>query len=367
MRLLFATPPNVGMAFTLVPLAQAATLAGHDVLVATASSTVRLVADAGLHAVDVAPHTDFAALAADANAAFLSNRPDADPNAVTGRHFFQQYADAMSAGLVRLAEDWRADAVVHPPEGVAARAVFDRLGTPTVFHGTGFTQHPDMTEPWKRANSARVPAGWGIATSIDVAPPSMSLTEPYGLRMRYVPYNGGAVLPPWLFTAADRPRVAVTLGTVAPGIVGVDPLRWLLAAAGRLDAEFVLALGGTDPADLGPLPANVRASRWLPLRALLRTCTAVVHHGGAGSVMAALDAGLPQIVLPQGADQFDNATALVRRGAGFEATPADSAADAVRRVLADDALRAAAREVRAELAASPGPASVIARVVAALG
>jgi len=362
MRIMFTSPPNTGMAFTLVPLAHAATVAGHEVVFATASSTVDVVVAAGLHAVDVAPNADFDALAPNAAAAFLSNRPDADPTPPPGPHFFRLYADAMSDGIVRLATEWLPDAVVHTPEGVVARRVFEELGVPTVFHGTGFSQHPGMAEPWKRANSPRVRESLGITAAIDVAPPGMSLVEDYGWRMRYVPFNGGGVLPPWLFARTDRPRIAVTLGTVAPGIVGIDPLRWILNAAGGLAVELVFALGGAEPARLGALPDNARALRWVPLRALLRTCAAVVHHGGAGSTMAALDAGVPQIVLPQGADQFDNARTVTTRGAGFTASTTDSAAGAVARVLTDPRLRSAAREVRRELSALPSPATVIERL-----
>lgn len=365
MRILFTPPPNVGMAFTLVPLAQAATAAGHEVIFATASATVQLVANAGLHAVDVAPGADFDAITPDAAMAFLSNRPDAASTPVPGPHFFQQYADIMADGILRLAAAWPADVVVHPPEGVAARTVFDKLGVPTVFHGTGFAHRPNAVEPWKRGNSALVPdpAQWGITAAIDVSPPSMSLVEDYGWRMRYIPFNGGGTLPGWLFEEIQRPRIAVTLGTVAPGIVGVDPLRWLLDVAAKVDAEFVFALGGTDPASLGDRPDNVRAVRWVPLNALLQSCAAVVHHGGSGSTMAALNAGLPQVVLPQGADQFDNAEAISKRGVGFVASEVDSSTDAVHRVLSDSALRSAARAVRAELCTLPSPVDIVHRLV----
>jgi len=353
-RLLFLSPPNLGMAFTLVPLAHAASAAGHDVVFATASSTVDLVARAGLPVVDVAPGIDFAAMLPDAELAFRSNRPDAGPVTATGPHFFRQYADAMTPGALRLARWWRPDLVVHVPEGVTAH----ELGVPTVFHGLGVAHRPDLVEPWKRRGSARGPVPGQVA-AIDVAPPSLSLVEPYGQRMRYVPFHGGAVLPDWLGSSPGRPRIVVTLGTVAPGITGVDPLRQLLNAAGHVPAEFVFALGGTDPATLGPLPGNVRAERWIPLNAVLREASAVVHHGGAGSMLAALDAGLPQLVLPQGADQFDNAEALVKCGAGVQAEEPGTAE--LERLLDDGALRAAAQAVQAEMHALPTPAEVVAR------
>jgi UDP:flavonoid glycosyltransferase YjiC (YdhE family) len=368
MRLIFAAPPDLGMVFPLIPLAQAAVSAGHRVLFATASSSVRLIAEAGLPVVDVAPETDFAVLLPSATEAFLSNRPDAEPVDTPRPHFFQQLADAMTEHTIRLAARWRPDALVHPPEGVVARAVFGKLGVPTVFHGFSFQHHPTMIEPWKRGGSAAIAesslAGWGNIASIDISPPSMSMVDPFGWAMRYVPYSGGGILPDWLFDKTGRPRVAVTIGTVAPQLVGVDPLRWLLTAAPHVDAEFVFALGGADPGALGDLPANVRAVSWIPLTALLPTCVAAVHHGGAGSTMTALDAGLPQAVLPQGADQFDNARAISDRGAGFVASTKESAVFTVKRLLSDPALTAAAREVRQEIAALPGPTEIVHRLAA---
>jgi UDP:flavonoid glycosyltransferase YjiC (YdhE family) len=367
MRLMFLTPPNLGMAFTLVPLAHAAASAGHDVVFATASSTVDLVAATGLHVVDVAPDADFAAMQPDAEFAFRSSRPDAGPITATGPHFFQQYADAMTPGTRRLARWWRPDLVVHPPEGVTAR----ELDVPGVFHGLGFAHHPDLVEPWKRRSSARVADGamaaWGTVAALDVAPPSMSLVEPFGLSMRYVSYHGGGVLPGWLGEPPRRPRILVTLGTVTAGILGIDPLRWLLDAARGLDAELVFALGGSDPASLGALPDNVRAEKWVPLKAVLRGCAAVVHHGGAGTTMAALNAGLPQMLLPQGADQFDNAEAVTKRNVGFTASVEEPAAAQLNRVLHDGTLRTAAGEVRGELVGLPAPADVLAELARSAG
>jgi rhamnosyltransferase subunit B len=41
-----------------------------------------------------------------------------------------------------------------------------------------------------------------------------------------------------------------------------------------------------------------------------------VHHGGLGSVSLALAAGTPQIAVPLGHDQHDNAARLERLGVG---------------------------------------------------
>lgn len=105
-----------------------------------------------------------------------------------------------------------------------------------------------------------------------------------------MPYNGGAVLPDWVLRRPQRPRIAVTLGTIVPRLQGVDVAQRIVALAPQLDAEFVLAMEPLDRDRLGRLPTTVRAPGWLPMNALLRTCTAVVHHGGSGTSTPPLSA-----------------------------------------------------------------------------
>jgi UDP:flavonoid glycosyltransferase YjiC (YdhE family) len=46
--------------------------------------------------------------------------------------------------------------------------------------------------------------------------------------------------------------------------------------------------------------------------ALVRTSDAVIHHGGAGTALAALAHGVPQLVVPDGSDRFAAAEAVSR-------------------------------------------------------
>jgi UDP:flavonoid glycosyltransferase YjiC (YdhE family) len=89
----------------------------------------------------------------------------------------------------------------------------------------------------------------------------------------------------------------------------------------------------------------------------------VVCHAGTGTTLAGLVAGLPLVLLPQGADQFDNARACQRAGAAEvllpeEVTP-DAVREAVRRVLPEDSsYRRAVRALAAEIAEMPSAADV---------
>lgn len=62
------------------------------------------------------------------------------------------------------------------------------------------------------------------------------------------------------------------------------------------------------------LPDGVRHVPFAPFSALLPHCTALVHHGGVGTMAQALRAGVPQLMMPMSHDQFDNADICRRLG-----------------------------------------------------
>jgi UDP:flavonoid glycosyltransferase YjiC (YdhE family) len=82
----------------------------------------------------------------------------------------------------------------------------------------------------------------------------------------------------------------------------------------------------------------------------------VLCHGGSGSVIGALSAGLPLVVTPIGADQSDNARAVDALGAGIaiDTPDAEAISAALHKVLTDPTYRAAAQKVASEIAAQPG-------------
>jgi UDP:flavonoid glycosyltransferase YjiC (YdhE family) len=88
----------------------------------------------------------------------------------------------------------------------------------------------------------------------------------------------------------------------------------------------------------------------------------VVHHGGAGTMLGTVAAGLPQLVLPQGADQPYNAMAIQRAGIGLalandEQIPG-AIESAVGKLLPDCQERETAKSVAAEIASMPSPTEI---------
>jgi UDP:flavonoid glycosyltransferase YjiC (YdhE family) len=371
MRVLVTALAGAGHLFPLVTTAWALRAAGHEVLFATGGD-MGSVATTGLHSYNVAPGLDMRTLVGD-------NAPNAFRSSTTGQPFptapeamrehpafrlFNGLAEAMVDGLVGLAKQWRPDVVVYESMHVIALLAADAVGARTVSHAIGIAQNQRMLDLFG-SMQVDIFRRYGVDAipkpdlHIDVAPPSFK--EPEGWPMRYVPYNGGGQLPGWLTARPERPRIAVTLGTVAPLMTGLGPVERVAAAAEKIDAEFVLALGNADTSGL-ELPDNVRPAGYVPLGPLLATSTAVIHHGGAGTTLTALDAGVPQIVVPQGADGPINAAAVATAGCGLNVATDELDGPVIERLLAEESLRVAAARVRAEIHAMPSPAEVVDRI-----
>jgi UDP:flavonoid glycosyltransferase YjiC (YdhE family) len=118
-------------------------------------------------------------------------------------------------------------------------------------------------------------------------------------------------------------------------------------------------------AALGAPPPNVHVEQWVPQAAVLAHASAVVCHGGSGTTLGALAAGIPLVVVPLFADQPENARRVAEVGAGIAVGPeapsesirstVDPAAvrEAVEAVLADGGYQAAAARLADEIRALP--------------
>jgi len=133
-------------------------------------------------------------------------------------------------------------------------------------------------------------------------------------------------------------------------------------ALGRLPVRGLVTTGpAADPAAIRA-PANVSVRRWVRHADVLPYCSAVLTHGGHGTVIKALGAGVPLVVAPLGRDQPDNAARVVHAGAGLRVSRKASVADlrqALGRVLDEPRYRAAARRVAATLAAERNDGLVV--------
>ncbi|TWG27254.1 UDP:flavonoid glycosyltransferase YjiC (YdhE family) [Micromonospora palomenae] len=366
MRVLVVSAPMVGHVFPLVPLAAALRDAGHEVLLATGGGGLA-VERAGLPVRDVAPGFDLGRIALPIMLRHpLIARAELAGTAGTrgAGLLFGALNDQLTDRVVALATEWRPDLVLHEPFAVAGAVAAARLGVPAVRQENALFDGRDLV----RATTGRLGGTLrrhGLtelpppAAALAVAPPSV--THQDGWPMRYASYIGGGELPGWLREPGARPRVLVSRSTLTgPGDEG--PMPAVVAAAAQVDAEFVLVR--PDRRSARALPGNVRVVDWIPLDAALPASAALVHHGGAGSVLGALVAGLPQLATVGAGDRRHNAELVARRGAGLALRPRDITAETLTRLVTDADLRTAAGQVSREIAAMPAPAELVSRLAA---
>jgi UDP:flavonoid glycosyltransferase YjiC (YdhE family) len=101
-----------------------------------------------------------------------------------------------------------------------------------------------------------------------------------------------------------------------------------------------------------------------PYAELLDGIDVVVGHGGAGTNLGALAAGVPLVLTPRGADQGGQAERVATAGAAICVDRAGFSAAAVGRAVADvleqRSYRVAARRIADQIAAMPSTDSVAA-------
>ncbi|PWR08685.1 glycosyl transferase [Micromonospora acroterricola] len=331
MRVLFASLASVGHTYPLIPLAIAARDAGHEVHFAAGSEVHEPLAANGLRPF----------------------RP--------GDAFYEVYAEDLEPELARL----RPDLVVHEWGLPGAAVAAQRAGIPGIWHGFGrmFPDGIGLELPTRNAEVA------GRA-HLDICPPSLQdkgfLATERRIELRPVPYSTPAPVPVWVTDRASRPLVYLTLGTA---FGTAELLRTAIAGLAALGGRVVVAAGRVPPQQLGEIPDRVTVRSWVPQTELLPHVDVVVHHGGSGTTLGALAVGVPQLMLPQGADQFANAEAVSSAGAALRLLPdqvdADAVAEHARRLLprqGNTEHRDAARTIAEEIARMPSPAAVAHRL-----
>ena len=221
--------------------------------------------------------------------------------------------------------------------------------------------------PWFEPGIApRLSVGLYPAFLHDHAP---DLTPPVTIA-GFVPYNGPeAALDPELdaFLDAGTAPIVFTLGSNAT-FLDQDFYAQSLAAARDLGQRCVLLTGaGWDGTATGD---DVIQRDYVPHHLLFERASMIVHHGGIGTFCRAMAAGKPQLIVPFGTDQPDNAARAERMG--FARTlPAgaysvEKASGLIGALLNDANARQAATVVAARMAQSDGPAVAADALLSAL-
>ncbi|MEY2581433.1 MAG: hypothetical protein QOE09_1282 [Ilumatobacteraceae bacterium] len=381
MRILATSTPGMGHLNVLLPLMSSARDAGHEVQFVTAAESCDLVSQ---HGFSVKPG---GMGSADRRTALESRMPEIfalPPRRRRGLLFSGFFADAaapvMHADLEPVFDEFRPDIVVHEVGELAGGPMAVSRGIPHVtvaFSGSLPAWSEQVVthsiEPVWIAEGLPSPSMEDLYGDLYLHPfpPSFDQAPTAGVvrPMRVEPVGRDSqVAPPWLDgLGRTRPLIYLTAGTepastMAPWAASVEALA-------ELDVDVVATIGNhVDPAALGVVPPNIHVERFVPQRFVLDRASLVISHAGAGSLLGAASQGLPQLLYPSGADQWENADAATGAGAAITCEmDRRSSADisgAIDGLMNDSLFRQAAQRVAAEMAAMPSPADHVASLEA---
>ncbi|RZS32686.1 L-desosaminyltransferase/L-2-deoxyfucosyltransferase/glycosyltransferase DesVII [Herbihabitans rhizosphaerae] len=408
MRVLFYSMPANAHLYNLIPLAWAFRSAGHDVVFASQPDLVDAIKKTGIPAVSVGKDSE--------TMKFLAETPpedtvwgsgyrlnEKDPEKLTYDYLTNMFAAYCSPGgfgyytndevlddLVAFARDWKTDLVVWDALSfsgpIAARAagaanvrvlqgmdhwVRMRERMLTLAKDVPEAERVDPVADWLGERLARYGAEFaeevavGTAT-IDPLPPGNSYDLDFDyLQMRSLPFNGPTEIPAWVRERPAKPRIALTLGLTTREVHdnGV-PAADLIGAIADLEVEVVATLSHEQLSKVMTVPENVRAVEFVPLNALLPSCSAIIHHCGTGTTGCAVINGVPQIVVPGNLwSEDDTGQYIADRGAGLVTSPEELTAEGLRdmvvRILDDSSFQAGADQLQKETLAAPSPADVV--------
>jgi hypothetical protein len=328
MRVLFASTRGSGHFHPLVPLIDACTARGDDVLVVAPPALEALLASRKQpYRIGGASQEDIARVMAPV----LALSPDDGVSMMVKEVFGRLGTAAMLPALEEACRDWRPDLVLHETFEFASVVAAERHGIPHARVAVSAARFTASTDPF--LGPVLDAYGPGIAERLLAAPyltrlPASLDPSPYAATHRYHEDLRQDALPDWWGGARD-PLVHVTLGTEAGALPTAAGLyRAVLAAVSALPVRVLLTTGHhIDAADLGPLPPQVHVEPWVPQADVLRSASLVVCHGGSGTVFGALAVGVPVVCVPLFADQPENARLVTEAGAGKAVTPTGAPAN----------------------------------------
>ncbi len=363
MRVLVTTYPGKGHFHPVAPLALALQRAGHDLRVATDPKFGQWVEACGLSALPAG--------CSEAEMVGATSALGAEERAI--QLFTSVSVPAFATDVLGSVKSWRPDLVVSEEGEHAGPLVAAVLDVPSVTHSWPAPAQPHSVraalaqclEPVWRSFGQESPVSVFGDHYLDCCPPPWQTLEVESITgvmaVRPSPFDGPPIPPPPWLADVVAPVVFVTLGTVSL-FARPDVLRFI--------AESVTSVAGTVVVATGPLPdtvvpscSRVRVTQYVPLSAVLPVTDLVISHGGAGTSMACLVAGVPQVVIPQGApSQRRVAAGIARSGVGAalddEPLEAETITAAARQLLRDPETRQRIESARTAIDALPRPERV---------
>ncbi|MFD6065851.1 MULTISPECIES: nucleotide disphospho-sugar-binding domain-containing protein [Amycolatopsis] len=371
MKILFIPAGSQATIFSFVPLAMAARNAGHEVFMTATEDLVPAVVSVGLPAYPVSslPFNYFIGKDRAGQPVEIPREPAAQMRAI-GAGFARMGAVTLDA-LIELAQDWRPDLIVGGPISYAAPLLAAYLDVPFLVQAYDINDMNSGSDPGaleelqpelNRLKLDRIP---DPVAFLDVCPPSL---RPEGAapteQMRWIPGNKQRRLERWMYTRGERRRVCVTLGNRVGLAHDIDFVRRLAEDVSALDVEVVIPVPESSEAELHEALGDEVRVGWIPLDVVAPTCSLIVHHGGGVTGMTAMNAGVPQLILPVVAYSTLSARRIAAFGAADVLLPGEATPENIvrssRQLLSTPSYSDRSAQLSKEIAALPGPAELVA-------
>jgi MGT family glycosyltransferase len=381
-RFLFTTTSGYGHLNPLVPLARALQSRGHEVAFAARDIVQPRVESAGFQFFPVGSDRNL-------DPEYQAFKPiqDARPLGIETelviytKLFCGINARLMTPGLVEVGQTWQPHLIIREAGEYGALIAAETLGLPHVVVSFaaalksilkfeeraaegldpirqfwGLPPDPDLTAIYRYLHLVYSPPTFAAH---DVTEDGASFPIPpntHFIRPHIFDNTADETLPDWVAALPDQPTIYITMGTevnkspeLYPSVLGT-----IIQGLRDLPYNLIVTLGrGKDPADFGDQPPNVHIAEYIPQTLLLPHVDLMVMHGGSNSLLAAIDVGLPLVIIPLIADQFFNAYVSEKVGLGRAVERDDLSPSAVRaaveHVLHHPAYQETARKLQAEM------------------
>jgi UDP:flavonoid glycosyltransferase YjiC (YdhE family) len=361
-RVLFSSTAGAGHFGPLVPFIRSCLKNGHEAIVAApgALEATATATGAAFWAFGDPPPEDMAAVMGS-----LGQMPREDANRrVVGEIFGRLDATAAVPKLREVIEEWRPDLVVRESAEFGAAVAAELHEVPQIRVGIGLAEMERYMLGVVQSNVDALRRSYGLSAPNRYRETPFYTLFPAGLEEDPFPASRFRD-PAWVRSTGGDPFVYVTFGSVAGALPMVTRVYGeAMSAMAGLDAELLVTIGhGADPGVVGTTPPNVRVQRWVDQNEVLTRATAVVCHGGGGTTLGTLAAGVPLVVVPLfSSDQHINARRVAASGAGVNVAPEAHAIRAgLDDVLGDVSFRRAARALADELGGHPSTDEAFAR------
>ena len=252
-----------------------------------------------------------------------------DANAIMLRDGFAGiYPRAALPAMIDLLDGWRPDVVIREELEFASLVAAERRGIRHVQVATGLLSTQSYFRPQLSDAIDGLLREAGVAaerSTLQIDDPRLSLTPPSlelpDDRSRAERFRALDSAPP-----RSNPGRRLSSLRSAPKLLLRGSIRNLYRATiealadDSVDVLVAVGLPG-DPAAFEPLPKGVRVERWVDQAEVLPRAALVVSHGGCGTMIGALAAGTPLVVIPLfAADQWMNGGESPRLAPGWPST-----------------------------------------------